>query len=70
MTLIQHYAADARPLTIALAHWCVREHPGSPRWKVVNRLCAQMDSAQKIRFRAELAECRAARRSQREAKVA
>jgi hypothetical protein len=66
---LAYLAANRRPLPLALAHWSARERPGSPRWTVANRLYNRFSLAGQIAYRAELLECRAAKRGERLAQI-
>ncbi len=62
---VARLAARVRELPVALAQTFVRTRPDSPRVATLNRLYAQLDPVDQLRCRAELFECREARRGQR-----
>lgn len=54
-----------RDLPIALAHRFAEAKPGDPVLEVLNRLYRNLKPSDKLRCRAELHECRAAKRGER-----
>lgn len=62
-------AESVRELPVALAQTFVRTKPDSPRLETLNRLFVSMSLADQLRCRAELFECREARRGTRDATI-
>lgn len=62
-------AARVRELPVALAQTFVRVKPDSPRVETLNRLFRGLSLEGQLRCRAELFECREAKRGRRNAAI-
>lgn len=67
--IVQQATAARKDLPIALAHRAMRVKPGTPDDKILARIYAGLNPRDRMRFHAEVGECKAAKRGERLADV-